>query len=68
MLIKHKEDCSSINGQQSAQLEEGTIKFQNYFKKMPVSFKIYADFKCNLEPAESYEGSYIKKISMSHSL
>ena len=28
---------------------------------MPVPFKIYADFECNLERAESYEGSYTKK-------
>ena len=61
VLIKHKEDYSSINGEQSVQLEEGTIQFQNYFKQMPVPFKIFADFECNLEPAESYEGSYIKK-------
>ena len=61
VLIKHKEDCLSINGKQSVQLEEGTIEFQNYFKQMPVPFKIYADFECNLERAESYEGSYTKK-------
>ena len=61
MLIKHKKDCLSIIGEQSVQLEEGTIQFQNYFKQMPVPFKIFADFECNLEPAESYEGSYIKK-------
>ena len=28
---------------------------------MPVPFKIYADFECNLESLESYEGSYSKK-------
>ena len=28
---------------------------------MPVPFKIYADFKGNLESVESYEGSYSKK-------
>ena len=68
MLIKHKEDCLSINGKQSVQLEEGTIEFQNYFKQIPVPFKIYADFECNLELVESYEGTYTKKISGSHSL
>ena len=61
MLIKHKEDCLSINGEQSEKLEEGTIEFQNYFKQMLVPFKIYPDFECNLERAESYEGSYTKK-------
>ena len=32
VLIKHKEDCLSINGQQSVNLKEGIIKFENYFK------------------------------------
>ena len=68
VLIKHKEDCLSINGKQSVQLEEGIIEFQNYFKQIPVPFKIYADFECNLELVESYEGTYTKKISGSHSL
>ena len=61
VLIKHKENCLSINGKQSVQLEEGTIGFQNYFKQMPVSFKIYADFECTLKRAENYEGFYTKK-------
>ena len=61
MLIKLKENCLSINGKQSVQLEEGTIGFQNYIKQMPVSFKIYADFECTLKRAENYEGFYTKK-------
>ena len=61
VLIKHKEDCLSINGQQSINLEKGTIEFKNYFKQIPVPFKIYADFECNLKSVESYEGSYSKK-------
>ena len=44
VLIKHKEDCLSINGMQSVNVEEGTIKFENYFKQVPVPSKIYADF------------------------
>ena len=44
VLTKHKEDCLSINGQQSVNLEEGIIEFKNYFKQLPVPFKIYADF------------------------
>ena len=31
VLIKHKEDCLSINGEQSINLEKGTIKFKSYF-------------------------------------
>ena len=26
-----------------------------------IPFKVYADFECNLESVESYEGSYSKK-------
>ena len=61
VLIKHKENCLSINGKQSVKLEEGIIKFENYFKQIPVPFKIYADFECNLRSVESYEGSNTKK-------
>ena len=68
VLIKHKENCLSINGKQSVKLEEGIIKFENYFKQIPVPFKIYADFECNLRGVESYKGLYTKKISRSHSL
>ena len=62
MLIKHKEDCLSINGMQSVKVEEGMTEFENYFKQIPVSFKIYADFECNLKSAAVYEGSYTKNI------
>ena len=61
VLIKHKEDCLSINGQQSITLEKRTIEFKNYFKQLPVPFKIYADFECNLRSVECYEGNYTKK-------
>ena len=61
VLIKHKKDCLSINGQQSINLEKGTIEFKNYFKHLPVSFKIYAYFECNLKNVVCYEGSYTKK-------
>ena len=45
VLIEHKENCLSINGKQSVKLEKGIIEFKNYFKQMPVPFKIYADFQ-----------------------
>ena len=51
----------SINGVQSVGVEQGTTEFQNYFKQIPVPFKIYADFECNLESTEVYEGSYTKR-------
>ena len=37
------------------------FEFKIYFKQIPVPFKIYAYFECNLKSAESYEGSYSKK-------
>ena len=61
MLIKHKEDCLSINGQQSKNLEKETIEFKNYCKQLPVPFKVYADFECNLKNVECYESTYTKK-------
>ena len=64
MLKKHKEVCLSINGTQSVRVEKGTIAFKNCFTQIPVSFKIYADFECNLESAESYEDSYTKNIKI----
>ena len=60
-MTEHKKVCLSINGAQSVRLEKGTIEFKNYFKQIPVPFKIYADFECNLKSVESYEGSYSKK-------
>ena len=47
----------SINGKQSVKLEKGIIKFENYFKQIP----IYADFDCSLKSVECDEGSYTKK-------
>ena len=61
VLTEHKEICLTINGAQSIRLEEEIIEFKNYFKQIPVPFKIYADFECNLDSVESYEGSYSKK-------
>ena len=40
VLIKHKEDCLSINGVTSVDVEEGIIKFENYSKQLPTAFKI----------------------------
>ena len=64
MLIKHKENCFSINDKQSVKLEKGIIEFENYFKQIPVPFKNYVDFECNLRGVESYEGSYAKNIKI----
>ena len=62
VLIKH---CLSIDDKQSVKLEKGIIEFENYFKQIPVPFKIYADFECNLRGVEISEGSYTKNIKIS---
>ena len=62
VLTKHKEDCLSINGKQSVNLEKEIIEFKNYFKQLPVPFKISADFECNLRDVDIYEVSYTKNI------
>ena len=51
----------SINSKQSVKLEKGIIEFENYFKQIPVPFKIYVDFECILRGVEYYEGSYNRK-------
>ena len=61
ILIKHKEICLRINGKRSVKLEEGIIKFENYFKQIPAPFRIYADFECNLKKVKCNEGSYTEK-------
>ena len=64
VLTKHKKVCVSINGGQSVKLGKETIEFKNYFKQVPVPFKVYADFECNLKSVESYEGFYSKNIKI----
>ena len=49
VLIKHGQDCSSINGGQNARLEKGFIEFKNFNRQIPVPFKIYNDFECLLK-------------------
>ena len=61
MLTKHKENCLGINRAQSVKLEKGIIKFKSYCRQIPVPFRIYADFECDLEEVGIYERSYSKK-------
>ena len=58
----------SINGALSVRLEKGTIEFKNYFKQIPIPYKIYGDCECNLKSVESYESSYSNKILRSRFL
>ena len=52
-LVKYKEVCLKINGKQTVKLTSGSIKFKNYFKKLAVLFKIYADFEFNVKRIKS---------------
>ena len=63
-MIKHKENCLIINGKQSVKLKSASIGFKNYFKQLPVPFKIYADFESFLKGVQSSDknnGSYTEK-------
>ena len=65
--------CLKINGQQSVKLKSGSIKFNNYFKQLGVSFKIYANFESVLKVIKSnnrsnntsYNENYQKHIPCS---
>ena len=64
VLIEHQENCLIINGKQSVQLESGSISYKNYFKQLPVPFKIYANFECILKGVKSSDknnGSYTER-------
>ena len=52
VLTEHKKVYLNFNGAQSVRFKKGTIEFKNYFKQIPVPFKIYADFECNLKSVE----------------
>ena len=49
VLREHKEVYSSINSAQSVRFEKGINESKNYFKQIPVPFKMYVDFERNLE-------------------
>ena len=63
-MIEHIEKSLIINGKQSVKLKSGSIIFKNYFKQLPIPFKIYAEFECILEGIKSSDksnGSYTEK-------
>ena len=60
VLTERKNVCLKINATQYVGLEKEAIEFKNYFKHIPVSFKIYADFERNLKSVERYEGFHSK--------
>ena len=53
-----------MNGKQSVKLKRSSINSKDYFKQLPVPFKIYADFECILKRVKSSNqnnGSYTEK-------
>ena len=60
-MIKHKGNCLSSTDKQSVKIEKRILKFKNCFKQIPVPFKIYVDFECNLKSVKCNEGSFTEK-------
>ena len=53
VVAEYKETCLNINGKQTVKLRSGWIKFKDYFKRLAVPFKIYADFECTVKEVKS---------------
>ena len=64
-MIEHKKNCLIINGKQSVKLKSGSISLKNYFKQLPVPFKIYADFEFLLDaiPLNAIPVGGVRKVS-----
>ena len=60
ILNNPRERCLLINDTQAVKYETGIIKFKNYEKQIPISFKIYADTECLLKRINIDEGKYTK--------
>ena len=61
ILSNYKKQCLLINGCQAVKYEQGTIKFKNFEKKIPIPFKIYADTECFLKRTKLEEGEHTTK-------
>ena len=60
ILNNHRKRCLLINDTQAVKYETGIIKFKNYRKQIPITFKIYADIECFLKGINIDEGKYTK--------
>ena len=67
ILSNHQKKCLLINGCQAVYYEFEIIKFTNYEKQVPMSFKIYADTECFLKRTNSYEGEHTIKYQEHYS-
>ena len=76
VLLEHKKDCLLINVRQNVKLEKGFIELKNFNRRIPVLFKIYADFECLLKGCDdgfdndcfSYKRKYQNHIPCSFCL
>ena len=61
ILNNHRKQCLLINGCQAVNYKSGIIKFKNYGKRIPMTFKIYADTGCFLKRTKIKEGEHTIK-------
>ena len=60
VLVKHANNCLTINGSQSINMPkqgENRLKFNNFRKQLPVPFVIYADFEAIMKKLQGCEQS-----------
>ena len=57
----YRKRCLLINGCQAVNYKSGIIKFKNYGKRIPMTFKIYADTGCFLKRTKTKEGEHTIK-------
>ena len=61
-MIEHGENCLIISGKQSVKIKSGSISFKNYFKELPVPFKIYADSECLLKGVKNSDKKIVHTL------
>ena len=62
ILNNHREQCLLINDCQAVNYKSGIIKFNNYGKQIPKTFKIYAEMECFLKRTKIKEDKHRKNI------
>ena len=60
ILVKHANNCLTINGKQAINMPkqgDNILKFNNFYKLLPVPFVIYADFEAIMKKVQGCEQS-----------
>ena len=60
VLVKHANNCLTINGKQAINMPkkgENIQKFNNFHKQLPVPFVLYADFEAITKKVQGCEQS-----------